>query len=129
MFSRFRSRYEKSRGASRGCLHGGASFRVEMAHFAARKKGSGEPQKSSKSAPPSVPPPEALYEKMANKFPKIVFRVCFRDEHAGHVQEIILRFRFRNLTERESQVPGFVFSLVHCFCEDGLQEASAQVSL
>ena len=33
------------RGASGGCLHGGASFRQEKTHFAARKKGSGEPQR------------------------------------------------------------------------------------
>ena len=28
-----------SSGASGGCLHGGASFKVEKAHFAAQKKG------------------------------------------------------------------------------------------
>ena len=50
-----------SSGASGGCLHGGASFKVEKAHFAVRKtfKGPGEPQKWSEIVPPSVPPPEA----------------------------------------------------------------------
>ena len=37
------SRFPSS-GASGGSLHGGASFMVEKAHSAARKKGSGEPQ-------------------------------------------------------------------------------------
>ena len=48
----------------KGCssLQGGASFKGEKAHFAAWKKGSGEPWKWSKIAPPSVPPPEALYD-------------------------------------------------------------------
>ena len=32
-----------SSGASGGCLHGGASFKVEQAHFAARKKGPEKP--------------------------------------------------------------------------------------
>ena len=36
---------QKSSGASGGSLQGGASFKVEKAHFAARKKGFGEPQK------------------------------------------------------------------------------------
>ena len=45
----------------RGSLHGGASCKVEMTHFAARKKDL-ENRKESKVAPPSVPPPEALYD-------------------------------------------------------------------
>ena len=51
-----------SSGASGGCLHGGASFQVEKAHFCCTIKGSGEPQKWSRIAPPSVPPPKALYD-------------------------------------------------------------------
>ena len=35
-----------------------------LLHFATRKKIPGEPQKFSKIAPPSVLPPEALYEKV-----------------------------------------------------------------
>ena len=41
---------------------GGASFKVEKAPSAVWKKGSRELQKRSKIAPPSVPPPEALYD-------------------------------------------------------------------
>ena len=42
--------------------HGGASSKGEKARLAACKNGSGEPHKRSKVAPPSVPPPEALYD-------------------------------------------------------------------
>ena len=43
-----------SSGASGGSLQGGASFKVEKAHFSCMKKGSGEPQKWSKIAPPPL---------------------------------------------------------------------------
>ena len=39
--------------------HGGASFEVEKAHFAARKNGL-ESRKNDVKLRPSVPPPEAL---------------------------------------------------------------------
>ena len=53
----------KGCGASGGSLHRGASFKGQKGSFCCMNKGSGEPQKWSKAAPPSVPPPEALYEK------------------------------------------------------------------
>ena len=43
-----------SSGASGGSLHGGASFEVEKAHFAAWKN----------KGPETVPPPEALYDNI-----------------------------------------------------------------
>ena len=45
-----------SSGASGGCLHWGASFMVEKAHFAARREGSGEKKQQSKIAPPLCRP-------------------------------------------------------------------------
>ena len=45
-----------------GCKFYSSRIKGEKAHFAAWKKGSGEQQKWSKTAPPSVPPPEALYD-------------------------------------------------------------------
>ena len=42
--------------------HGGASFKVEKAHFAAQKKGPENRKNQIKLRPPSVPPPETLYE-------------------------------------------------------------------
>ena len=44
----------RSSGASGGFLHGGASFKVEKAHFAARKKG---PENGKKSEPEKLPVP------------------------------------------------------------------------
>ena len=51
-----------SRGASGGSLRGGASFKVEKAHFAAWKKGP-ENRKNEVKLPPSVSPHEALYDE------------------------------------------------------------------
>ena len=51
---------KRSSGASGGCLHEGASFKVAKAHFAARNKGL--ENRKNDTVPPSVPPPEALYE-------------------------------------------------------------------
>ena len=51
-----------SSGASGGCLHWGASSKVEKAHFAARKKGPENCNNEVKLPPRSVPPPEALYD-------------------------------------------------------------------
>ena len=42
----------KSSGASGGCLHGGASFKVERAHFAARKQGPENRKNEVKLRPP-----------------------------------------------------------------------------
>ena len=50
-----------SSGASGGSLNKGARFKVEKA-FLLHEKGPGEPRRWSKTAPPSVPPSEALSE-------------------------------------------------------------------
>ena len=39
-----------------GCLQGGANFKVEKAHFAARKKGPENRKNEVNLRPPSVPP-------------------------------------------------------------------------
>ena len=46
---------------SGGSLHGGASVKVEKVHFCCIKQGSGETEKWSNIALPSVPPSGALY--------------------------------------------------------------------
>ena len=61
----FRPSARLSSGASGGSLHGDASFKVEKAHLAAEKRGP-ENRNMKKFAPPSVPPPEALYETHNN---------------------------------------------------------------
>ena len=50
-----------SRGASGGCLHGGASFEVEKAHFTARKM-CPENRKNEVELRPLCAAPEALHE-------------------------------------------------------------------
>ena len=36
------------------------------------------------------------------------------------IPELFFRFRFRNQTERKSQIPGYLFIFAcNCFCEDG----------
>ena len=52
------------RGASGGCLHGGASLKGDKAHFDTWKKGPENRKNEVKLAPPSVPPPEALYHRV-----------------------------------------------------------------
>ena len=55
---------ETSSGASGGCLPGCASFKLEKAHFAARKKGLENRKNEVKLRFLSLPPPEALYESL-----------------------------------------------------------------
>ena len=45
-----------SSGASEGCLHGGASFTVEKAYFAARKNGPESRKNEVKLRPPQCRP-------------------------------------------------------------------------
>ena len=54
---------QKFKRCFRGSLHRGASFKVEKAPFAARKKHQENRKNEVKLPPPSVLPPEALYEK------------------------------------------------------------------
>ena len=59
-------------GSTQAVLQGVAFMGVQVLRyrkgsFCCTKKGPGEPQKWSKIAPPSVPPPEALYDQRAAK--------------------------------------------------------------
>ena len=47
-----------------------ASLKAEKAHIGAVQKGCGEPLKGSNIAPPSVEPPEALYDTSLQHKPK-----------------------------------------------------------
>ena len=62
-FPDFSQIFQESSGASGGCLHGGASFKVEEAHFTAGKKGPENRRNEVKLRPPLCHPPETLYER------------------------------------------------------------------
>ena len=69
---------QTSSGASGGCPHWGASFKVEKAHFAAREKGLENHKNEVKLPPPCVPPPESEDFSLLVTFLLVTFSWLFR---------------------------------------------------
>ena len=73
-----------SRGASGGCLHGGASFKVEKAHFAARKKGPESRKHEVELRPPLCRPlKHSMTVSLFQKNPRVC-KIRVRNSGAGN---------------------------------------------